>query len=50
MKKKKKKKGGRRARKRLIVEIADDVTEVILVHPGGHIDAIQVDRGRGRLS
>lgn len=31
--------------KRFLVEFPDDTTELIIAHPGGHIDVIEVDRG-----
>jgi hypothetical protein len=33
--------------KRFLVEFPDDIDELIIAHPGGHIDVIEVDRGDG---
>ena len=32
-------------RKRFLVEFPDDVTDLIVAHPGGHVDLIEVDHG-----
>lgn len=34
--------------KRFLVEFPDDITELIIAHPGGHIDVIEVDHGEDR--
>lgn len=39
-----------RRRKRFLVEFPDGITDLIVAHPGGHIDLIEVDYGDDEIT